>query len=143
MTFAPGEKATVLFVDDEPRVLAGLRDALWRGPFNVLTAESPEEGKKLLAEHDVSVVVSDERMPGTKGSDFLGWVSTCYPQIPCIMLTGEASLDANARNIQSVKMYRFLHKPVTPDDLRQVLGQAIRLKELFAHADSGRRAARV
>ncbi|MEK7317211.1 MAG: response regulator [Candidatus Eisenbacteria bacterium] len=67
-------KATVLFVDDEPLLLEAMRDALRRHPYEVVTAGSAREGLEILSKRPVDVVVSDERMPGTSGSEFLSQV---------------------------------------------------------------------
>ena len=86
-------RSTVLFVDDEPMLLAGLKEALRRCPFGILTATSAADALKLLATHAVDVVVSDERMPNMPGSEFLGIVRQRHPQTIRIVLTGQRVTD--------------------------------------------------
>ncbi len=102
---------TVLLVDDEANVLSALTRALVDEECDVLTAPGGEQALKLLAEHPVKVVVSDERMPGMSGSEFLEIVRTRYPHTVRIMLTGHASIEAAMRAVNSGEIYRFFTKP--------------------------------
>ncbi len=81
----------VLFVDDEPAILAGLTRALRREAYIVRTATSAKDARTTLAEEAVDIVVSDELMAVESGSELLAWLSQEYPSIVRIMLTGEAS----------------------------------------------------
>ncbi|WP_432737451.1 putative bifunctional diguanylate cyclase/phosphodiesterase [Maridesulfovibrio sp. FT414] len=117
--------STVLFVDDEKRVLSTIRRLLLGEPFKILTAESATEALEILATTPVDIIVSDERMPGMRGSDLLTEVRRLYPDICRIMLTGHASLDASIAAINSGRIFRFLLKPVTQEDLLEALHQGI------------------
>ncbi|MFQ5580789.1 MAG: response regulator, partial [Nitrospiria bacterium] len=79
---------TVLFVDDEPRILEGLKNRLHKEPYTILLATSGEEGLETLENHPVDLVVSDEQMPGMCGSEFLTAVCREYPETIRITLTG-------------------------------------------------------
>ncbi|WP_320008997.1 EAL domain-containing protein [Maridesulfovibrio sp.] len=116
---------TVLFVDDEKRVLNTLKRLLLGEPFNVLTAESAAAALKILNTTPVDIIISDERMPGMRGSDLLTEVKRLYPDICRIMLTGHASLEASINAINSGRIFRFLLKPVTKVDLLEALYQGI------------------
>ena len=121
---------TVLFVDDEPQILGGLRDALWRYPFAILTATSGAQALRLLETNTVDVVVSDERMPNMAGSEFLGIVRQKYPQTIRIVLTGQASLGAAIRAINEGEVHRFLTKPCSTVDLATTIQRALQLRDL-------------
>ncbi len=69
----------ILFVDDEPAVLAGLRDALRREPFRIFTAHSADQALAMLEQESIDVIVSDERMPGICGAGLLARVCRTYP----------------------------------------------------------------
>ena len=69
----------VLFVDDEPNVLAALQRALHAAPFQVLVAGSADQAAALLRERPVDVIVSDEQMPGTSGIELLAAVAERHP----------------------------------------------------------------
>jgi two-component system, probable response regulator PhcQ len=125
---------TVLFVDDEQALLDGLRNALRKEPYDILTANSAQEGLRVLHEGRIDVVVSDERMPGVSGSDFLAYVRQRYPETVRIMLTGQASLDATIQAINEGEIYRFLTKPCSPVQLAQTLRSAFLLRNLTREA---------
>ena len=115
---------TVLFVDDEPRVLQGFRDALRKESYDILTAGSATLAVEILKKNDVDLVISDERMPVTSGTELLELVHRDYPRTVRIMLTGEASLEASIRAIKG-GIYRFLTKPIDPAELRRVIAAAL------------------
>ncbi|RMH17182.1 MAG: response regulator [Gemmatimonadetes bacterium] len=127
----------VLFVDDEPSVLEGLKVALRKEPYTIHTANSADEAIKVLARVRVDVVVSDERMPGMSGSEFLSLVRREYPQAVRILLTGQASLEAAIRAINEGEVYRMLTKPQKPDALAATIRQALALGELRAEQKGG------
>lgn len=129
---SPGQpqRCTVLFVDDEPQILGGLRDALRRYPFTTLLATSGIQALELLQTTDVDVVVSDERMPGMSGSEFLSQVRLRRPQTIRIILTGQASLESAIRAINEGEVYRFFTKPCNHVDLATTIQRAIQLRNL-------------
>jgi len=86
-------KSVVLFVDDEPSFTDSLKRILRKEPYEILSAGSADEALMILDGQVVDVVVSDEKMPGMSGSEFLSIVSKRYPETIRIMLTGHASLD--------------------------------------------------
>jgi DNA-binding NtrC family response regulator len=93
-----------------------------------MTADSAAKALDILANTPVDVVVSDERMPGMLGSEFLKRVRDAYPDIVRIMLTGEAGLPAAVRAINEGPLYRFLNKPLSPDELAQTIRKALQMK---------------
>jgi two-component system probable response regulator PhcQ len=123
-------RCTVLFVDDEPHVLGALRDALRKYPFTILTATGGAQALELLESREVDVVVSDERMPGMTGSEFLSIVRQKHPHTIRIILTGQASLAAAMRAINEGEVYRFLTKPCAAVDLAVTIQRALQLRNL-------------
>ena len=121
----------VLFVDDEPRVTESLKRALRKEPYEILSANSANEGLKVLAREPVDVVISDEKMPGMPGSEFLALVRKQYPETIRIILTGGASMEAAIRAINEGEIYRFLTKPCNEVDLAITIRQALQLKDLM------------
>jgi CheY-like chemotaxis protein len=84
------EQVRILFVDDEPLVLEGLRRSVYR-EFVVDLAAGPEEGRaKLRSSGRYAVVVSDMRMPRMDGAEFLETVRAVSPDPVRVMLTGAA-----------------------------------------------------
>jgi len=126
----PGMGATLLLVDDEPNVTDGLKRALRREPYEILTAVSGAAAQELLEHHHVDVVISDEQMPGMSGSVFLSAVRKQFPQTIRMILSGQASLEAAVRAINEGEVYRFFLKPCNPTDLAITIRQALAHKRL-------------
>ncbi|MEJ5363882.1 MAG: response regulator [Desulfosoma sp.] len=118
-------KGTVLFVDDEPHFTSALQRALRHEPYRILTANSAARALEILASEPVDVVVSDERMPGMSGSEFLAVVRRRHPRTVRILLTGYATLDAAVKAINEGEIYRFLTKPCQAKDLSEIIRQAL------------------
>jgi DNA-binding NtrC family response regulator len=120
-------RPAVLFVDDEPAILEGFRDAFRREAFEVVSAESAVSALEILAARKIDVVVSDECMPQLSGAEFLARVRKRHPDVVRIMLTGEASLSTATKAIND-GLYRFLSKPIEPTELGRVVRDALRSK---------------
>jgi EAL domain-containing protein (putative c-di-GMP-specific phosphodiesterase class I)/DNA-binding NarL/FixJ family response regulator len=118
-------KPRVLLVDDDPRILAGLRRQLHQR-FRVVTANSgPEALTTLSADDDFAVVVSDMRMPGMDGAAFLAQVRVASPRSTRVLLTGQTELNAAIRAINDGQIFRFLSKPCPPEVLERCLQEAV------------------
>lgn len=119
------KRSHVLCVDDEARVVEGLRLHL-RRDYEVHTALGGEEGLHKLKElGGVAVVISDMRMPGMDGATFLKRVMHAYPDSTRILLTGEAARDAAVRAVNEGQIYRFLTKPCPPEQLKSAVDAAV------------------
>lgn len=120
----------VLFVDDEPNILLGLKRMLrsMRHEMDFFFAESGLDALSILAEHEVNVIVSDMRMPGMDGAALLNTVMEQYPQIIRIMLTGHAEDSSILQTIPVV--HQFLAKPSDPQTLKDILSRACALQQL-------------
>jgi DNA-binding NtrC family response regulator len=116
-------KATVLFVDDEERVVSLLR-VMFLGSYNVLTATSGQDALRILRERAVHVIVSDQRMPGLAGIELLSKVRELSPNTVRILLTGYADLAAMVGSINEGAVYRFINKPWDNEELREVIREA-------------------
>jgi len=125
---------TVLFVDDEPDVTDGLKRKLRKEPYRILRANSADDALNILESEKVDVVVSDEQMPGMKGSEFLAVVRQKYPGSIRMILTGHASLDAAVKAVNEGRIYRFLIKPCNDAELAVTIRQALRQKDLMREA---------
>ena len=123
---------TVLVVDDEPVIREMLTEALTREPYEILCAGSAEEALAILSQEPVDVVLSDEKMPGMDGSEFLAIVRQQYPDTIRMILTGHASLESAIRAINEGEIYRFFTKPCNMVDLMVTIRQALQQKELMA-----------
>lgn len=120
----------LLLVDDEENILRSLRRALHCAGYKILMARSGEEGLKVLEEHKVGVIVSDQRMPGMIGAEFLGRARERYPDTVRIMLSGYTELDSVTEAINQGAIYKFLTKPWEDDLLRANIEEAFEYYEL-------------
>ncbi len=118
----------ILLVDDEPLVLESLEDSLRSESYIVQTVTSASLALEILAQVHVDVVVTDERMPGMAGSQFLSVLKARDPSVMRIMLTGQASLEAAVRAINEGEVFRILLKPCAPAEFRRVIGSALEAK---------------
>jgi HD-like signal output (HDOD) protein len=125
-------KKKIVFVDDEPNILDGLRRMLrpLRYEFEMLFALSGREALALIDHEKVDVVVSDMRMPGMDGARLLEIVKNEHPHTIRIMLTGQAEVNAILRTVGVV--HQFLAKPCDPARLKMILLQASALQDILA-----------
>jgi len=124
------QKSKLLLVDDEPNLTSALVRSLDRSQFEIFTADSAQKGLMILAGNDIDVVVSDERMPGMTGSQFLSEVRKQWPNTIRMILSGQADLEAAVRAINEGEVYRFLLKPCHPKELQMTILQGLQQKKL-------------
>ena len=107
----------ILVVDDE---LANLRTLarLFRDDYEVLTAESGDQALALLRQHDVALLITDQRMPGMTGIELLKKTVQLRPRMVRIILTGYTDVDALVEAINCGQVYRYVAKPWDNEDLR-------------------------
>ncbi len=117
------KRGTLLFVDDERRVLTSMR-AMFRREYEVLLANSGQEALDLLNDHEVDVIVSDQRMPGMTGVEVLKAVKQRAPNAMRILLTGYADLKAIEASINEGEVFRYLTKPCAGEELKEAIGLA-------------------
>lgn len=120
----PAQKARVLFVDDEPRVLTTMR-VLFRGRYELFFAEGGQQALELLKQQPVDVIVSDQRMPGMTGIELLRAARELNPHAMRILLTGYSDLNAIIGSINEGEIFRFVNKPWSNDDLATTLQRAV------------------
>ena len=116
---------TVLLVDDEPSIVSSLRRLLRGDGYRILTANSGKEGLKLLEEHTVDVIVSDQRMPEMTGVEFLREVRRLYPDTVRIVLSGYTELQTVTDAVNGGAIYKFLTKPWDDEQLRSHIQEAV------------------
>lgn len=122
-----GSTACVLFVDDEVGVLRSLKRLCRGQPYRVLTAATVEEGMELLSANEIQLVVSDQRMPGHLGTDFLREICHRYPLVVRCILSGYAEMHSIVSAINDGQVYRFVSKPWSDADLLGVIDESLAL----------------
>lgn len=119
------DAGSLLIVDDEPHVIAALKRLFIDDPYDVCTAASADEGMKLVKTRRVSVIISDQQMPGTSGVQFLSTVKSEKPEIIRIILTGHADLNSAMQAINSGEIYKYILKPWNDTELRLTVRNAM------------------
>lgn len=128
----------LLFVDDESKLLDGLKRALrpMRHEWNMTFVTSGAEALTALAQAPFDVIISDMRMPGMDGPQLLKEVQQRYPQVVRIVLSGQSDQELIYRSICSTHLY--LAKPCESEQLKAAVLRACALRELLGN-DSLRR----
>ncbi|UWG95428.1 response regulator [Dehalobacter sp. DCM] len=128
-------KKHILFVDDEPMLLQGIRRMLWplREEWEMFFAEDGHSALQILRESPIDVIVSDMCMPGMDGAELLQNVLQRFPHVIRIMLSGDSDQERVLRSVMPTHM--FLIKPCDTTVLKQTVDRASRLKKLLNNAD--------
>ena len=120
---------TILTIDDEENIRNGLADNFELEGYDVKQAASGEEGLKVIAEGGIDLVITDLRMDGISGSEVVKKVTSEYPGIPIIVLTGHGSID-DATAALKAGAFDFLTKPLDLDHLNKIVKNALQGKIL-------------
>lgn len=121
---------TLLLVDDEPNILAALQRLLRRDGYRILASDDPLKALDLLAIESVDVILSDQRMPGMSGVEFLRRAKETHPETMRIVLSGYTDLQFITDAINEGAIYKFLTKPWDDEQLREHIREAFRGKEI-------------
>jgi EAL domain-containing protein (putative c-di-GMP-specific phosphodiesterase class I)/CheY-like chemotaxis protein len=124
-------QGVLLLVDDEPNILAALKRLLRRDGYTILTADCGAQGLEVLARNRVDVIISDQRMPGMTGVEFLRAAKLKYPDTVRIVLSGYTELQSVTDAINEGAVYRFLTKPWVDEQLREHIKKAFEYQGLL------------
>jgi two-component system NtrC family sensor kinase len=114
----------ILCVDDEQSVLDSIKRLFHDDNYRILTAGSGEEGLKILEQTPVQIIISDGRMYGMTGSDFLREVCKRWPDTVRIILSGHSDPASIVSAINDGQVYRYIPKPWNNDELRAAVANA-------------------
>ena len=128
---------TLLLVDDEPNVLNALQRQFFREGYRILTAPNALEALELLALNQVHVVISDQRMPGMTGTEFLSRVKDLYPETVRMVLSGTTDLETVTQAINRGAISRYFVKPCNFEQIRDDLRLAFRNLNLSGSTPTG------
>jgi response regulator RpfG family c-di-GMP phosphodiesterase len=117
-------KYKILIVDDEPANIR-LLERLFRRTYQVISASSGAEALELLGQHDVALIISDQRMPGMTGIEFLKRASQMRPATVRIILTGYTDVNALVEAINSGVIYKYVAKPWVNEELEQTVARGL------------------
>lgn len=119
----------VLYIDDEPHNLTAF-NATFRREYNIFLAESAEEGKKILEEKEMHVILSDQRMPKTTGIEFFESILQTHPNPIRILITGYTDINAVIDAINRGQVYKYLTKPWNEADVKIYIETAFEVYRL-------------
>jgi len=119
----------VLYVDDEINNLNSFK-AAFRRDFEIFTAISAKEGRKILDSNEIGVIITDQRMPGMTGIEFLESILPIYPDKIRILLTGFSDINAVMDAINRGQVYKYLVKPWQNDELKVYIENALEIYHL-------------
>lgn len=114
--------AGVLVVDDEPQILTSIRDLL-EDDFVVSTAGDAETALRMLAQQEVAVVLSDQRMPGISGDQFLNKAKELSGATR-VLITGYSDIEALVRAVNNGQIYAYVAKPWDATEFKVTVGRA-------------------
>ncbi len=122
--------ASILVVDDEKNILSSLERLLRRQGFEIIKASNAQDGLHLLSNTHIDLIITDMRMPGMGGAEFLSLAAKSHPNIVRIVLTGYADLDSAMDAINSGDIYRYVSKPWNDSDLINAIRSGLEKKFL-------------
>lgn len=118
------KKINILCVDDEQLILNAL-SSVFRFKYNVITTTNPQEALNIIESQDISVIISDQRMPEMMGTELLKIVKEKSPNTIRILLTGFSDIDAIISTVNDSEVYRFLTKPWNNEELSSIVADAV------------------
>ncbi len=121
-------RAELLYVDDEPSNLALFR-LQFEDYFEILTAASAEEGLRILREEPISVLLTDERMPGMSGIEMLSQVARHHPDVVRVIVSAYGDADRLLRAINVGQAHEYILKPWDQDDLHRCIERGLEMAQ--------------
>jgi two-component system sensor histidine kinase/response regulator len=126
IVFMMREKPRVLYVDDDARQLSAFK-AAFRRDYEIFLSNSATEGKMILAENEIDIILTDQRMPDTSGVEFLESIVSLYPDLIKILVTGYSDMKDAINAINRGHIYGYLNKPWDELELRITIKNAFEI----------------
>ncbi len=121
-------EAKILFVDDEEKVFNAFKREVSFLPIDLFYASNGEEALKILERENIDILISDERMPGIKGSELISIVREKFPEVVSIIITGYSDFDAIMKAINSGQVYKYILKPWNKLEMIMTIKNALEFK---------------
>jgi len=125
----------LLIVDDQIEILHTI-ERLFRREFAIFTANSGADGLKVLEREEISVILSDQRMPGMDGVTMLDESRKLQPDAVRVLITGYADIDASINAVNKAKIYQYISKPFEPEELQLLIRSAVNQYNLKKQNDT-------
>lgn len=123
-------KPIVLLVDDEENIVKSLARTLRKCAVDIVTATSGKEALYVMENTEVDLIISDMRMPGMSGAEFLEIAARDYPSSVRILLTGYSDLESTIAAVNKGKIACYMNKPWNDEEIRQIVNDNLRAKIL-------------
>ncbi len=128
-------KLNVLFVDDEPFTLHSMESLLLKQPYGKFFARSGREALEILAKQPIHIIIADMKMPGIDGLKLLTMVKDMYPDIIRMVISGYTQYSQLIPCINHGEVFRFITKPLHPEELKGSINEAIVLFSMRAEKE--------
>lgn len=123
------KKYTILYVDDEESNLRIFRNT-FRKQYNIITASSGDEALSLLENKEIDLILTDQRMPGMSGIDFLKIAIGKYPELNRILVTAYSDCDILQQAVNELKIFQYVEKPWREEDIKSTIDSALEIHRL-------------
>lgn len=123
------KEISILYVDDEANNLVAFK-ANFRRDYNIFTTESVDEAFTFLRENKIQIVITDQRMPGKTGVEFLQDVIKEFPNPIRILLTGYSDIEVVIDSINKGQVFRYITKPFNELELKMTIDNAMEVYNL-------------
>jgi len=117
-------KFKILFIDDEPASLTAFK-SIFRDDYDIQLAGSANEGYEIMKNQSVDIVISDQRMPGITGVEFLQKIRVEFPDTVRMLITGYSDIDAVIKSINGSMVSYYFSKPYNEKDMKAILDNTI------------------
>jgi two-component system, sensor histidine kinase and response regulator len=118
------EKFSILYVDDEESNLKGFK-SIYFTDYTIYTASSGQEALEILSNHPVHIIITDQKMPGMTGVQFLSNTLSKYPDPIRIILTGYSDIEVLMKAINECGIFRYITKPWNETEMNMTINQAL------------------
>jgi two-component system sensor histidine kinase/response regulator len=115
---------SILYVDDEESNLKGFK-SIYFTDYTIYTAISGKEALEILSSHEVHIIITDQKMPGMTGVEFLSNTMSKYPDPIRIILTGYSDIEVLMKAINECGIFRYLTKPWNEQEMNMTINQAL------------------
>ncbi|MCM8532915.1 MAG: response regulator [Lentisphaeraceae bacterium] len=117
--------SNVLFIDDEPHILHAMKLAFKNEDLKLFLADGPDKALNILRQNNISVIISDNMMPGTNGIDLLTKARKISPNSIRILLTGHCDEDCIIKSINAANVYKFITKPFSASSIVKLVKNGV------------------
>ena len=114
------DRPKILFIDDEPSSLTAFR-SVFRDYYDISLALSAEEGYRIMQQEHIDIVISDQRMPGISGAEFLQKIRVEFPDTVRMLITGYTDIDTVVQSINGSMISYYFSKPYDERDMKAIL----------------------